>query len=53
MHPIDAHQKAGHVANQKFRERYGHDDFEYETPEHSFWLECFNRAFAKYLLADH
>jgi hypothetical protein len=44
IHPVDAHQAAGKYANDMFRQMYGKDHFECNTPEHDFWLKCFDHG---------
>jgi hypothetical protein len=51
MHPIDAHIKASKTANEQFRTKYGKDDFVIGSTEHKFWIDAYDKAFARTMIS--
>lgn len=52
MHPVDCYQAAVAEAKTEVKNKYGLDHHDYDNTHeaHTYWLECFDRAFARLLL---
>jgi hypothetical protein len=51
MHPMDAHERAVQSANADTTARFGKSGpFDPKSPEHDFWIERFDRHFARFVI---